>query len=212
MRQVSRCVRGAGTWQLGCRSWDAHQGRRPDRCRGRTAARSRRHRDGTGPARQWSCSRSIWCAGFGAHVIIGDRPGLPGARSPVDQWFGGRYETTTDPLGAYVFDGVDPGREFIAPTTHLGDASEQRGIGDPRVAARRCDGRFELLGSGRIEGVVEGLRAARPVVFARRADEPEGARRQSVETSGEFRFDDAPPGDYVVSLRVPKSSRPRRFT
>lgn len=148
---------------------------------------------------------------LGARVIIGHAPGRAEAQSQPDRWFQGLYETTTDATGAYVFDGVDGRHEFMGPrriwATHPNSGVSV--ISELPDEDATVD--IELLGSGRIEGVVEGLRGGVPLVFARRADEPEAARRELVTKSsevrflGEFRFDDAPPGDYIISLGVPET-------
>jgi len=133
----------------------------------------------------------------------------PERSSELDRWFQGPHETATDAAGAYIFDGVEGRRELIGARL-LWATHSSRGVSLirelPEVDAT-ID--LELLGSGRIEGVVDGVRGGVPLVFARHADEPEGVRRQIVTRStevryaGEFCFEDLPPGNYVLSLRVP---------
>jgi Carboxypeptidase regulatory-like domain len=146
----------------------------------------------------------------GARVIIGDRPTRYEAPAQHDRWFQGPCETTTDATGAYALDGVELRPELVGPQ-HIWATHPTSGVSVIR-ALREGDETIdiELLGSGHIEGVVEGARGGVPVVLARRADEPGGVRRTIVTKSSdvryvaEFRFDDVPPGAYVISLQVPE--------
>jgi hypothetical protein len=113
-------------------------------------------------------------------------------------------EATTDKAGAYLFEGVQRPHELVRmmiKATHpTCGTSLIREVphGDASVD-------LQVLGSGRINGVVEGFRNIRPLVIAQRVDEPVSARVEIPGTAGDFRFEDVPPGDYVVSLEVPKT-------
>lgn len=142
----------------------------------------------------------------GARVNIGIPMFLRDTQSRFERWFQGHHETTTDEAGRYDFDGVDVrsdvfGRRLIWATHPQSGGALFKEL---RAGETRID--FDLLGSGRIEGKVEGLRGGRPPVLAVRSDEPELSRIAMLQPNGEFVFDDVPCGDYTVSLKVPRSA------
>ena len=153
--------------------------------------------------------RGQWIAGH-----VRDRNGAPvaGSRVVVGRWgrlhvvegsqlepsFQGHFETLTDAVGAYAFEGID---------AHQGPFNK------PNIWAEHRDGRssvihelapgdakidFALLDTGRLEGVVQGLCGGRPLALAIRSDEPHAARMASVAKDGRFVFEGLPCGSYVV--------------
>jgi protocatechuate 3,4-dioxygenase beta subunit len=141
---------------------------------------------------------------IGARVIVGHWGRLGSSvRSRLEGWFMRHYEVTTGDDGAYEFEGIAahlawPRAPQIWAEYGLSGDSLIRDVSDADTSID-----LSLLGTGKIEGVVEGLRGGHVIiVVAVRADEPDHARMASVGKDGRFRFD-VPSGDYVVRLSLP---------
>ena len=153
--------------------------------------------------------RGQWIAGHvrdrdgspveGARVIVGRWGRIRMAEgSQLDQSFQGHFETLTDASGAYAFEGIDAHQgPFNKPNIwaehHDGGGSviHELAPGDAAID-------FILLGTGKIEGVIPGLRGGRPLALAIRTDEPHAARMASVAKNERFVFAGLPSGLYVV--------------
>jgi len=127
--------------------------------------------------------------------------------SPSQSLFLGRSETTTDAEGSYVFEGVDAHIEGLrAPSVW----AERVGAGCSlarSLSATDSTIDFVLIGTGRIEGVVDGLRGRRVHVIAQRADEAPAVHTAFVDTAGRFAFNELPAGDFQLQLDAPPSEQ-----
>jgi hypothetical protein len=148
-----------------------------------------------------------------AQVWIGRMWDWMHERSSIERMFTGVYETRTDTDGAYAFAGVDvldetfPTSEIILATHHRVGVSVMHEL--PKTDAT-VD--LVLLGSGRIEGVVQQLRGGHGFMVAERAGEPARARHASCDASARFTFEDVPAGEYVVKLEPETEAAPVRVT
>jgi protocatechuate 3,4-dioxygenase beta subunit len=140
----------------------------------------------------------------GARVLIGRR--FADERSELEQWFHGEYATTTNEAGEYVFEGVDThSPDFATPlimAKHISAGAsllQELPQGDATID-------LVLLGTGSIEGVVEGVQSRHLSVLAKRSEEPPG-RRRAFAWGDAFRFEDVPQGDYEVALDLPESEQ-----
>ncbi|MDB4953161.1 MAG: hypothetical protein JWO36_730 [Myxococcales bacterium] len=136
----------------------------------------------------------------GARVKIGRGADLHANTSRLRQWFEGEYETNTDHDGWYVFDGVGQPEwvrvpPLIAAIHPAVGASHVRSLPDGDATVD-----FVLLGSGTIDGFVEGAQGRHRFVEAVAEGEPKRARWMSVNRAGEFRFENVPPGECIISL------------
>lgn len=120
--------------------------------------------------------------------------------SRLEQAFESRYESTSDAAGAYLFDGIEPGRLPQRPA-HLWATHPARGASILRELAD-SDPTIDLVlvATGHIEVVVDGLGGGRAVARAIRADEPPRARTSSIGRDGRCRFESVPAGEYVLQL------------
>jgi hypothetical protein len=142
----------------------------------------------------------------GAHVTAGMLWWQTAERSPLERLFATYYETTTDERGAYTFDGIDvyhhPLRRIeLASARAPGGASLVQLV--PTTDATLD---FVLIGTGRIEGVVENMHGGILSVLARRSDEPT-PRTAHCDAAGRFELEDLPAGDYDVSVSAPEAER-----
>jgi protocatechuate 3,4-dioxygenase beta subunit len=136
----------------------------------------------------------------GARVVIAR--GSREDQSRLEQWFSEHYEARTDLSGAYRFEGIDIDRAgfrhplISAKHPVFGESLLQ----DVPPGDATLD--FELLGAGGVEGSVEGARGHQLFACAVREGEPDHARMTPVDRSGRFGFDDLPPGQYTIDLKV----------
>jgi hypothetical protein len=130
---------------------------------------------------------------------------------PLEAWFRGTFQTTTNDAGAYSFDGIAPlgGRseEVFATRSDLGSS----------LAANLHDGDavvdLVIVASGGIDGVVEHFTESVGRVRARRTGDAAGAHSASVDATGAFRFDGLPAGDYTLSMiPLPGKTAPTEVT
>ena len=122
----------------------------------------------------------------------------PETGSDLDRSFHGHYTTVTDAAGAYAFEGIDAHQYPSAPhiwVEHHTGGSVIRELGPEDAAIDFC-----VFGTGKVEGVIEGLRGR---TRDGRRDPGEGEPRPrrgmaSVAKNGRFQLDDLPPGSYLV--------------
>lgn len=166
-------------------------------------------------------SFAVW-AGEVAGLVLDERKQEPVARATatlVSQQGGGRYVTTTDPDGRFLFRGLPPGRyslrvsrrgflDFEGLPGQLGPAAVAVGEGD----AGSKELRVLLRLPGAIEGEVvdeDGAPFVEARVRARRVSEVGGETRYTwreeaeVDDEGRFRVFGLPPGRYVVEAAPP---------
>jgi hypothetical protein len=118
--------------------------------------------------------------------------------SRLEASFSGYYETTTDDVGRYEFDGVDAhigslGAARIRAVHQVAGASI---IADLPAGDATVD--LVILESGEIRGTVIGPGGLGAIVCATRPGEP--MRTSSADRHGKFVFEDVPAGSYAVSL------------
>lgn len=136
----------------------------------------------------------------GARVKIDRGADLHANESRVRRWFAGDYETTTNEDGAYAFEGI--GRpEWIQTPPFISALHEKTGASRVELLPEG-DATIDLvlLGSGALDGLVEGAGHRHRFVQALGPSEPERARWMSVDRAGAFRFENLPEGEYVVTL------------
>jgi len=135
----------------------------------------------------------------GARVEIGRGSDWHANTSRLRQWFEGTYEATTEVDGSYAFDGIGQPEFFrvrpliFAVHDSIG-ASPVQSLPEGDVTID-----FVLLGSGTIDGFVDGAQNRHCFVDAIAPGEPRRARWTRVR-AGSFRFDNVPSGEYVISL------------
>ena len=140
----------------------------------------------------------------GARVAIGD---LEGDHDPLQRWFSGDLDATTDARGRFVLDGV-PARSPGARPRIISAIHPRRGTSRDRdLPDAGGEVELTLLATGAIEGVIDGLLPDRIVTMMARCGR-RSARTAMVESAGEFRFDGLPPGTYELEMIVPPG-RPR---
>lgn len=133
-----------------------------------------------------------------ARVIIGRGPFIE--RSRLEHWFWGEYETTTDEHGRYVFDGVDiesdgpkSPRLYALHPRYGASLAHVIPPGDQTIE-------LELIGAGVISGIVQDTTTSGVfIIRAERLDEPAESRWTTANYAGEFRFENVPPGDYMLT-------------
>lgn len=123
-----------------------------------------------------------------------------GLQTEMQGWFQGRFESTTDATGAFVFDGIAP---FGTPQSPVDIVAShpQYGASEP-VGIPYVDGRVDLriVSTGGVDGVIEGDTRAGGIVIAQKAGALHTTSSTSVGAAGAFQFDALTPGDYTLSL------------
>ncbi len=116
--------------------------------------------------------------------------------SPLEQWFEGEFQTTTNAAGAYVFDGVAPLGDKrpaeIAATEPTRGASRTSRIPDGDVHVD-----LDLGATGGVDGAIVGYTDRSGWVHLRDAIENHAAR---VDATGAFHFDNILPGTYTLAM------------